>query len=418
MKTISLDNIVVDNNRVDYYFNSSDELKKYFNNHHMFLEFNYDLSDVPMSILAIPFVANVIPLVWITNSTLQVNELDLSFLNGLDKIRSAYQNMFNNVKFRGKILVEKSIDNTYTPQREAASLFSGGLDALTTFIRIQDKNPILITEYGWHTEEITPSEVWDADKQNALDFAKEHKLESILIQSNYGTFLNSKKIDKDFHKILGDSWWHGLHHGLAIISAAIPMAYKFKVECVYIASSNSFLYTVPCASDPTVDNEITYGSGRVFHDGYELSRQDKVKIVADFYNTRQPKSIRVCFKNEENCCKCEKCLRTIMGLIAEGKDPRDFGFNLPSNLSQFLRKSLDEEVKFFTKTFIIIYWDLIKKRMNENRENVLFKDILEWFCGYEFRKQRKKSLLNYRVRNFYPIVKRKINNKITTILNQ
>jgi len=415
MKTISLDKIIVDNNRVDYYFSPSNELKKYFNYHHMYLEFNYNLQDVPNSILAIPFVSNVIPLVWITNSTLHINELDQSFLNCLDNVRAAYQRMFINMNFLGDIRVKESIDNTYIPQKEAASLFSGGLDALTTFVRIQDKKPMLITEYGWHDEEITSSEVWEADKQNALDFAEEHNLENILIQSNYGTFLNAKKIDQDYHKMLGDSWWHGLHHGLAIISAAIPMAYKFKVEKIYIASSNSPLYKVPCASDPTVDNEIKYGSGNVFHDGYELSRQDKVKIVSDFYTDRQPRPIRVCFKNQENCCKCEKCLRTIMGLIAEGKDPKDFGFNLPLNISPFLRKNLDEEVKFFTETFIIIYWDLIKERMIENRDNVIFKDILEWFEGYEFRKQRKISLLKYRVRNFLPIVRRKINNKITTI---
>lgn len=46
----------------------------------MFLEYNYDVSDIPLSILAIPFVANVVPLVWITNSTIVINELDKSFI--------------------------------------------------------------------------------------------------------------------------------------------------------------------------------------------------------------------------------------------------------------------------------------------------------------------------------------------------
>lgn len=48
--------------------------------------------------------------------------------------------MFPSVRFKGSIVVDKIIDNTYTPELEAASLFSGGLDALTTFIRIKDKN--------------------------------------------------------------------------------------------------------------------------------------------------------------------------------------------------------------------------------------------------------------------------------------
>ena len=66
--------------------------------------------------------------------------------------------------------------------------------------------------------------------------------------------------------------------------------------------------------DPTVDNEIRFASGKVFHDGYELNRQDKVKVVVDHYSEiKELVNIRVCFKNDENCCKCEKCLRTITG---------------------------------------------------------------------------------------------------------
>lgn len=103
-----------------------------------------------------------------------------------------------------------------------------------------------------------------------------------------------------------------------------------------------------------------------------------------------------------------------MGLIAEGKDPTAFGFYLPNDLSGYLKKSLDNEVKFFTDTFIIIYWDIIQQRMNENSENVICKDLLEWFLEYDFKKQRKKSLIKYRILNFFPIIKRKINRKIST----
>ncbi|MFD0771223.1 peptidase [Bacillus sp. CGMCC 1.60114] len=420
MNSIILDKIVVKNNRVDYFFNIKGNLQKYFKtNNHMFLEYNYDISDIPNSILAIPFVSNVIPLVWITDSTILINELDESFYVCLNNIKTAYQNMFPNVRFKGSIVVDKIVDNTYTPELEAASLFSGGLDALTTFIRIKDQNPLLITEYGWYEEDIENSDVWEADKENAINFAKGQGLENILIQSNYGTFIIAGNIDHDFRNKLEDTWWHGLHHGLAIISAAIPMAFKFKIKCIYIASSNSPLYEVTCASDPTVDNEIRYASGEVFHDGYELNRQDKVKVVVDHYSAiKESINIRVCFKNEENCCKCEKCLRTIMGIIAEGQDPRGYGFNIPNNLFQYLKTSLDNEVKFFTDTFIVIYWNIIQNRMKQNYNNILYKDLLEWFLDYDFKAQRRKSLLKYRVTKFFPILKRKISTKLSKMLAQ
>ncbi|WP_134702549.1 peptidase [Ammoniphilus sp. YIM 78166] len=421
MNHIVLDKMVVKDNRVDYFFSVSKNLQKYFKPaNHLFLQYNYDISDLPPSILAIPFVANVVPLIWITDSTLQIRDLDQSFYECLGKIRDAYQAMFPNVTFEGRIAVDTVVNNSYTPELEAASLFSGGLDALTTFIRIRDKKPILITEYGWHEEEIEHSDVWEADKANAINFAGVHGLKNILIQSNYGTFINAgRTIDYDFNKRLGDSWWHGLHHGLAIISAAIPLAFKLKIECIYIASSNSPLYQVPCASDPTIDNEIRYGSGRVFHDAYELSRQNKVKVVVDYYSgVKQPANIRVCFKKEENCCKCEKCLRTIMGIVAEGHNPADYGFYIPHNLTQHIIASLNDEVKFFTNTFIIIYWNIIQNRMKENYDNIQLRELADWFLDYDFVAQRRRALLIYRVTKFYPILKRKINTQLTRIFEQ
>ncbi|MFC0269948.1 peptidase [Metabacillus herbersteinensis] len=414
MNSIILDQVVVNNNRVDYFFSIKGNLQKYFKKeNHMFLEYNYNISGIPKSVLSIPFVSNVIPLIWITDSTIQIDQLDKSFHDCLNNIKMAYQDMFSKIEFKGSIVVNKIVTNTFIPEREAASLFSGGLDALTTFIRIKDKNPLLITEYGWHENDIKYSDVWEADKENAVIFGKIYGLENSLIQSNYGTFIIATEINREYSNKLGDSWWHGLHHGLAIISAAIPIAYMLKVKCIYIASSNSPLYKVTCASDPTVDNEIKFASGMIFHDAYELTRQDKVKVVVDYYSgSKESVDIRVCFKNEENCCKCEKCLRTIFGIVAEGENPNDYGFALPNNISEHIKTSLNDEVKFFTDTFIIMYWIRIQHRMKENYNNVMYRDILDWFIDYDFATERKKALLKYRVTNLFPILKRKITNKV------
>lgn len=414
MKSVIVDNIELKGNRVDFFFTVTGNLQSYFKPiRHLFLEYNYDLTDVPNSILAIPLVSNIIPLIWITDSTLYIDELDQAFHDALGKIRQAYQAMFPNVKFKGNIVVKKIVTNSYAYEHEAAALFSGGLDALTTFVRVKNKKPLLITEYGWHDDDIQDSEVWEADKENAVKFAQFHGLQNVLIQSNYGSFINEKNIDRDFNKKLGDSWWHGLHHSLAIISAAIPAAYKLKIKCIYIASSNSPLYPVSCASDPTVDNEIKYGSGEVFHDGFELTRQDKVKAIVNYYSrSKEPVNIRVCFKKRENCCNCEKCLRTLLAIVAEGENPRDYGFHTPANLSEHVKAFLNTEVKFFTKTFIIIYWNIIQARMRENASNIPYKDLLEWFVVYDFMSERKKALFKYRVTKFFPILKRKISTKI------
>lgn len=415
--TITVNDIIVKENLVDITFSVSNNLKKYFNNDHLFYQYNYDVSNVPKSILIIPFVANVIPLVWITNSKILLDEIDKSFFYCLTNVKKAFIKMYPNVHFEGDVSFNKLVGHCYEAERESAQLFSGGLDALTTFIRIKNSNPLLITEYGWHSNKVEESMVWEADYDHVKNFASKNGLNNILIHSNYGTIFNAKEINREFQSSLGDTWWHGLHHGLAIISAAIPIAFLLKVKNIYIASSNTALYQMTCASDPSIDNEIKFASGGVIHDGYELNRQDKIRVLIDYSKAekRNDLKLRVCFKQEENCCKCEKCLRTIFGILAEGSDPTKFGFEVP-NLMTNLKSFLDSEVKFFTKSFIEMYWLVIQKRMDDNKEQIINKEILEWFLHYDFVIERKKSLLKYRIYNFFPIVNRKLRTAVSELL--
>ena len=72
MNQITLEEIKISGNRVDYFFSTSKKLQKYFKkNNHLFLEYNHNIEEVDKSILTIPFVANVIPLTWITDSKLR-----------------------------------------------------------------------------------------------------------------------------------------------------------------------------------------------------------------------------------------------------------------------------------------------------------------------------------------------------------
>ncbi|MDX5476464.1 MAG: peptidase [Bacillaceae bacterium] len=411
MGTVTLLNQVVKKNRVDFYFHTEGKIKKYFSSkHHLFLQYNENISTVPKSILSIPFVANIIPLIWISNSKLYVQELDKNFYDCLQNIKAAYQKMFPKVHFKGELVVEKFTSNSFIPKNEAAMLFSGGVDAMTTFFRIKEKSPILITEYGWYENDIKASEVWNADKDNAVSFAKKHGLSNILIQSNYGTFILGQRITKDFGSKLQDTWWHGLHHSLALLSAAIPATYKLKVDCIFIGSSYFSGYDVTCASHPTVDNEIKYASGSVFHDAFDLNRQKKISFLV---KNKEKVDLRVCFRQEENCCRCEKCLRTIVGIVAEGENPSKFGFKLPIDTNEYIKNFLKENIKFFTRNQITV-WKLSQDKMKINSQQ--FKEF-EWFFEYDFYLEKKKALLHYRTTKFFIILKRRMKESLTSLLS-
>jgi len=410
MNTICLKEMTVSTNRVDYFFEVTGTITKYFKQEkHLFLKYNHDISEVPKSVLTIPFVANVIPLIWATDSKLDIQELDSAFYQSLKGIKETFQKFYPKINFEGELSVHSLIENNYTPEHEAASFYSGGLDALTTYVRLKDKNPFLITEYGWHDKEIAYSEVWESDKENVTAFAQKNGLENILIESNYGTFMSYEQIDKTFSKKMGTSWWGGIHHGLAIISAGIPIAFKLKVDTLYIGSSGWGKNYCNCwGSSPETDNQIKYGNGSVFHDAFEMTRQDKLEfLINEYKNSLEVLPIRVCFKNDQNCCKCEKCMRTILGIVAEGASPKDYDFNIPDNCSDHVKNFLNSDVKFFTED-AIEYWQQIQTKMKKNHHQIADKELLKWFPDYDFNKSRKRKLIEYYTFNFFSILIRKL----------
>lgn len=87
-------------------------------------------------------------------------------------------------------------------------MFTGGMDAVTTFIRHADEKPLLILEYGFYQEALVGQGEYykDAksdrnfisDRNAATEFAQEHGTNTAFIRANYGTFVNSRAIDKRF----------------------------------------------------------------------------------------------------------------------------------------------------------------------------------------------------------------------------
>ena len=76
MENIILRNIHFENNIVYYDFEVSLGLSKYFNSSTLWIEYDEILKDCPKSILTIPFVSIMLPIMWVTDSVLWVDEID------------------------------------------------------------------------------------------------------------------------------------------------------------------------------------------------------------------------------------------------------------------------------------------------------------------------------------------------------
>jgi hypothetical protein len=143
---------------------------------------------------------------------------------------------------------------------------------------------------------------------------------------------------------------------------------------------------VPWGSHPRIVDNIGWGDTEAVHDGYELSRQEKVELLADFLSESGQSDlvIRSCNHDEsgENCNECEKCFRTAFGLALEGINPNDHGFRLTPEYFERAKDGLrsggwvDNENDIFWREF----------QDHEGREDYPItgtKDFYEWFQSFD-----------------------------------
>lgn len=415
MDGVILKKIDVNENQVEYYFEATGKIRDYFNTNSFFIDYEQDMSNVPNSILTIPFVASLIPLMWLTDTVMWVEELDRTFYDSVFRIQSAYQRLYYHYPLKGNLVPAKLIENTYIPERKSLLLFSGGIDANTTYIRIKDSNPLLFNIQGWYKNRNDYDLAADADIRDISAFAQREALNFTFAKSNFAVLINTNIFDKNIKKRLGDSWWHGFQHSMAFISIAIPLAYLYKIEKIYIASSVPMGEYVKCASHVTTDSEFKFATaGGCIHDGSEMTRQDKVHVLVNYANqTNKEYPIRVCSFNDHNCCECDKCFRSILGIVAEGGDIKKFGFFVKGGLKEHFETIMSERAQTFNiKGESSLHWPAIKKKMKENYDAIQDKAFVDWFFNYDFENARIKALKKYYYTNFFKIIVRKIKNQI------
>ena len=361
MEKLIVKAINVSNNghRINYDYTLTAGIKKYFNlDKPFYIEFQEDISSVPESILAIPLIANLAPISWYAGFELEIEELDEDFSNALKVIKQDFLKRESVNELKGDVIPKKVVQNTFEKSK-TAMLFSGGVDAYATYIRIFDKTPDLITLLG--------ADIQIEDQKQWTDFTNFVESEGLL-KNNDKEYITANL--RDFYTyqvelLLTDiGWWGKVQHGLALIGALAPLSYIKGYKEIYIASSYTDNINIEWGSTPQIDEAITWANGvQVYHDGYDLKRQDKVDLIADFAEKADTKfKLRVCYsekRTEFNCSYCEKCFRTIFGLILNNKNPNDYGFNVDGSVYDkmytiFNIGSGSKGVRYF-------WWELMEK---------------------------------------------------------
>lgn len=389
MDKIIVNKVNVEHNKISVDYSVSNTLSKYFNlEEEFFVEFEENIEDVPKGIAVIPFVVNVLPIIWLTDSILELRELDETFYYSINEFKKGYIDMYENVNFKGKVIVKELVDCSYDPTGKCATFFSGGLDSYSTLVNHLDEKPDLVSLWG---SDVTfeDEEGWHKVKNNIVEVGEKYSLKPVFIKSSFRRFINEGKLSDDFWRILGGGWWYKVQHGIGLIGHIAPYAWKYKLKKQYIASSECEKNVeAQCASYPTIDNYIRFGNCEVIHDQFYFNRQDKMRYIINYCKESSDNiKLRVCWISTggTNCCKCEKCYRTIMAILIEGENPNDYGFIVDKQVLRELKKYI---VVYYNFTLdIIVEWQTIKLRAIENKDLLknkhYYRDI-KWIFNFDF----------------------------------
>lgn len=399
--SIVVDNIQIHNNKLDVFYHATGRVCKYINNNtHFFSHYSCDIGMVPDSIAVIPFVVNVLPIIWVTDSILELPELDSDFFQSIEEFKKGYIKMYPMIAFGGEVRVVSLVKNVIAKsENDVAAFFSGGVDAFSTLINHISEKPILVTVRGADIK-LDDVDGWSIVTNHVNQVASEYGLNVLLIESNFRYFLNEARLNE----LIGsakDNWWHGFQHGIGLIGLSFPAAYTCGFAKIYIASSYTKEDRYTCASDPLIDNYLRFANAQIFHDGYEYSRQKKIECLCSYVKkTSKTMNLRVCYMVDggRNCCRCEKCYRTITGIIAEGHSPLNYGFNINStDLNKIIH---DLKWNIFMSSAIVILWKDIQKKFIQNKDCIEENKILNFMLSYNFDKINNrakwfKHYLNY-----------------------
>lgn len=248
---------------------------------------------------------------------------------------------------------------------------------------------------------------------------KSAKPEIRMIKSNWMFVPNFFSLRIFEQKTLG-SWYLRVMHGLAFLGLCAPLTFVESADKLYIASSHIAGVNVPCGSHPDIDNNVRWTGTSVEHDGYELSRQEKVFLIADYIRKNEP-GLQIIACNDfnsrsrvgigRNCNRCEKCYRTILGLEIAGIDPNKHGFSVNGETFLQMRKKIETRAWHFGFDEVYMWSDLQKHgnnaRLVPHQEAQVF---LDWFRKINVDCLSSKvttiMLIDQRLMRFpYPVLK-------------
>lgn len=193
-------------------------------------------------------------------------------------------------------------------ERTTASFFSAGVDSTFTVLRRPDvKNWITVQGFDMP---ITKNEAFKHHCKRLSAIAEHYQAHFIPVRTN----------------IRQTRWknapWELFAFGPAL--AAVGLMFENHFHEVLLPASCDYSSLDPWGSHPLSDPLFSTVNTKIIHEGVAYSRTEKIEYLSR--DQRALNELHVCFRGEDasgqdnkNCCRCEKCYRTMIALDLFGK---------------------------------------------------------------------------------------------------
>ena len=260
--------------------------------------------------------------------------------------------------------VQASVPERTTPAR-AGILFSGGIDSLAALrwnrLHIPREHPASIKDglliFGIQGE--------DAEMRREI----EAQLSIIAEEAGVVLIPVSTNLTQSFGELVN---WEFQWEASALAAAAHTLA--GRLSHLTIASTNDIATMIPYGSHPVLDPNYGSHDLRIKHEGIAMSRFAKTKLVAEWEGALQ--NLRVCNKipygqktdqGTLNCGTCEKCIRTMLTLVALGALDRTRAFPCTE-----VSADLVMTISHFTPIVRYLYYlDVLEPLRQKGREDLV-----------------------------------------------
>ena len=409
-ETNLLESVTVDKNRVHCVINK--EFKKKYLTQDFFAEYDedVDLTKLDYSIQIMPCIMNLVSIVWISGKDYFIDSMDEELFHSLEKVKEVIKRMYKKTHWNGRLIPRKLVKNTYDfahdkhNKERMALLFSGGVDSTASTLFHRDKKQLLVTVWGHWDLPLSDKKLWNTRKKQLIDFGKQLGHKNTFIKSSGYSFLNRTVLDKISPEV--SSWRIFVVEGIGWAGLVAPLMLLKGYPVLRHASTITWDFDYPAAANPFIDNNIRFAGVGLEHDMFDVNRIEKCALIADICKhdnamKRLPKPfVRVCEeKIVENCCRCQKCVRTILEFIIVGENPRDYGFAInPEHVINNSQKFMKGHTTGATTVWHFKHMQEILRKREKAGETI--PEGLRWILSVNLAKKITTEVKNQRKINW------------------